>query len=92
MLVSLRDFQDAKGDVIMKYTAEEARELKKKKWLPENGTLRVERLGPPPPPALPVHVCVCGSVPCGVGVHELTSLRCCVCLCALLSARVRSQD
>jgi translation initiation factor IF-1 len=37
VLVSLRDFQDAKGDVIMKYTAEEARELKKKKWLPENG-------------------------------------------------------
>src|SRR6202021_3963231 len=28
ILLSLRDFQDAKGDVILKYTADEARSLK----------------------------------------------------------------
>jgi hypothetical protein len=37
VLVSLREYQDCKADVIMKYTAEEARELKKRKWLPDNG-------------------------------------------------------
>lgn len=36
VLVSLREYQDCKADVIMKYTAEEARELKKRKWLPDN--------------------------------------------------------
>ncbi|KAA6395931.1 MAG: putative Eukaryotic translation initiation factor 1A [Streblomastix strix] len=36
ILVSLRDFQDDKGDVIVKYTAEEARRLKQFNQLPEN--------------------------------------------------------
>ncbi len=40
VLVSLREYQDCKADVIMKYTAEEARELKKRKWLPDNGAWR----------------------------------------------------
>jgi hypothetical protein len=40
VLISKREFQDSKADVIMKYTAEEARELKKRKWLPENGARR----------------------------------------------------
>eukprot|EP00438_Fugacium_kawagutii_P012081 Skav202400 [mRNA] locus=scaffold815:368254:370157:+ [translate_table: standard] len=36
VLVSLRDFQDEKGDIIVKYTAEEARSLKNYGELPEN--------------------------------------------------------
>ncbi|CAE7809289.1 tif11 [Symbiodinium sp. CCMP2592] len=36
VLVSLRDFQDEKGDIITKYTAEEARSLKNYGELPEN--------------------------------------------------------
>jgi len=36
VLVSLRDFQDEKGDIINKYTAEEARNLKTYGELPEN--------------------------------------------------------
>jgi len=36
ILVSLRDFQDEKGDVILKYSAEEARNLKTYGELPEN--------------------------------------------------------
>jgi len=36
VLVSLRDFQDEKGDIIVKYTADEARNLKNYKELPEN--------------------------------------------------------
>jgi len=35
ILVGLRDFQDAKCDVILKYTADEARELKNRKEIPE---------------------------------------------------------
>merc|ERR1712048_398582 len=35
VLVSLRDFQDEKGDIIVKYTAEEARNLKTYGELPE---------------------------------------------------------
>jgi len=35
-LISLRDFQDEKADVILKYTAEEARNLKTYGELPEN--------------------------------------------------------
>jgi translation initiation factor 1A len=36
VLVSLRDYQDEKGDIIVKYTADEARQLKADKELPEN--------------------------------------------------------
>jgi translation initiation factor 1A len=36
ILLSLRDFQDNKADVIMKYTADEARALQKAGELPEN--------------------------------------------------------
>ena len=35
ILVNLRDFQDAKCDVILKYTADEARELKARKEIPD---------------------------------------------------------
>lgn len=38
MLVSLRGFEEDKGDIIMKYNEEEARKLKAFKELPENGT------------------------------------------------------
>jgi translation initiation factor 1A len=36
ILVGLRDFQDEKADVILKYTADEARALKSKGEIPEN--------------------------------------------------------
>mmetsp|Transcript_24332 Transcript_24332/g.36917 ORF Transcript_24332/g.36917 Transcript_24332/m.36917 type:complete len:142 (+) Transcript_24332:111-536(+) len=36
VLVSLRDFQDEKGDIITKYTADEARQLKQYGELPDN--------------------------------------------------------
>lgn len=36
VLVSLRDFQDAKGDIILKYTPEEVREMRARKWVPES--------------------------------------------------------
>lgn len=36
ILVGLREYQDEKADVIMKYTADEARVLKQYKELPEN--------------------------------------------------------
>ena len=36
VLLGLRDFQDGKADVIMKYTAEEARKLKADGELPES--------------------------------------------------------
>src|SRR5688500_18889494 len=39
ILISLRDYQDAKADVILKYTTEEARNLKAYGELPENGIL-----------------------------------------------------
>jgi len=39
ILVSLRDFQDDKCDVIMKYLPEEVQELKKKGHLPAKGSL-----------------------------------------------------
>jgi translation initiation factor 1A len=35
VLISLRDFQDGKADVILKYTAEEARRLKQLGHLPD---------------------------------------------------------
>ena len=37
MLVSLRGFEEDKGDIIHKYTEEESRQLKAFKELPENG-------------------------------------------------------
>ena len=36
ILVSLREYQDDKGDVILKYTADEARQLKSVGELPES--------------------------------------------------------
>lgn len=38
-MISLRDYQDAKADVILKYTTEEARNLKTYGELPENGIM-----------------------------------------------------
>jgi translation initiation factor 1A len=37
ILIGLRDFQDEKADVILKYTPDEARVLKNKGEIPENG-------------------------------------------------------
>jgi len=39
ILLSLREFQDGKGDVIMKYSADEARSLKAFGELPENAKI-----------------------------------------------------
>ena len=39
ILLSLRDFQDDKADVIVKYTADEARNLKAYGELPENAKI-----------------------------------------------------
>lgn len=39
ILLSLRDYQDEKGDVILKYTADEARALKACKELPETAKI-----------------------------------------------------
>ncbi|KAK6068497.1 translation initiation factor eIF-1A [Seiridium cupressi] len=39
ILLSLRDYQDEKGDVIMKYTADEARSLKAYGELPESAKI-----------------------------------------------------
>jgi translation initiation factor 1A len=39
ILLSLRDFQDNKADVIVKYTADEARNLKAYGELPENAKI-----------------------------------------------------
>ncbi|PHH54200.1 Eukaryotic translation initiation factor 1A [Ceratocystis fimbriata CBS 114723] len=39
ILLSLRDYQDSKGDVILKYTADEARSLKAYGELPENAKI-----------------------------------------------------
>lgn len=36
VLVSLRDFQDEKGDIILKYNSDEAKNLKQYGELPEN--------------------------------------------------------
>merc|ERR1712000_686958 len=41
ILLSLRDYQDEKGDVILKYSADEARSLKAYGELPENA-MRLE--------------------------------------------------
>eukprot|EP00920_Eleutheroschizon_duboscqi_P020716 GHVT01048928.1.p1 GENE.GHVT01048928.1~~GHVT01048928.1.p1 ORF type:complete len:160 (-),score=56.17 GHVT01048928.1:548-1027(-) len=45
VLVSLRDFQDAKGDVIAKYTPDEARSLKAYGELPENAKINETDFG-----------------------------------------------
>ena len=37
ILIGLRDYQDHKADVIMKYTSDEARNLKLYGELPDNG-------------------------------------------------------
>ena len=37
MLIGLRDFQDDKADIIMKYTPDEAQQLKAYGEIPENG-------------------------------------------------------
>jgi len=39
VLIGLRDFQDAKGDVILKYNADEARNLKTYGELPESAVI-----------------------------------------------------
>ena len=47
ILVSLRDFQDGKADVILKYTTEEARRLKTMNELPDNAKINeTDTLGP----------------------------------------------
>ena len=45
VLVSLREFEDDKGDIILKYHPEEHRELKKKGELPETLKLDQDDLG-----------------------------------------------
>lgn len=39
ILLSLRDFQEGKGDIILKYSSDEARSLKSLGELPETGKL-----------------------------------------------------
>ena len=39
ILLSLREYQDGKGDVLMKYSADEARSLKAYGELPENAKI-----------------------------------------------------
>ena len=39
VLIGLRDFQDDKADIIMKYTTDEARQLKAYGEIPENVTI-----------------------------------------------------
>ena len=41
ILVGLRDFQDSKADVILKYTSDEARRLKAQGELPDNCSINV---------------------------------------------------
>lgn len=41
VLIGLRDFQDDKADIIMKYTTDEARQLKAYGEIPENGKYTV---------------------------------------------------
>ncbi len=41
ILIGLRDYQDDKADVILKYNADEARQLKSYGELPESGKLEV---------------------------------------------------
>lgn len=44
VLIGLRDFQDDKADIIMKYTPDEARQLKAYGEIPENGNKSDEAL------------------------------------------------
>lgn len=46
VLVSLRDFQDEKGDIILKYNSDEARNLKTYGELPENTKINETDLNP----------------------------------------------
>jgi translation initiation factor 1A len=46
ILVGLRDYQDGKADVILKYSADEARNLKAYGELPESGRIIVLHLYP----------------------------------------------
>lgn len=39
ILLSLRDFQDGRGDIILKYNADEARSLKSLGEIPDTGTV-----------------------------------------------------
>jgi translation initiation factor 1A len=41
ILIGLRDFQDEKADVILKYTPDEARQLKNRGEIPENGNFYI---------------------------------------------------
>jgi initiation factor 1A len=73
VLVSLRDFQDGKCDVILKYNADEARQLKAMGQLPDNGACPVVALS-----AKIVHgfACTCHSsiaIPFFVSIFS----RCC---------------
>lgn len=46
VLLGLREYQDAKADVILKYTAEEARKLKSQGELPDNTQINTaEKIG-----------------------------------------------
>ncbi|WBW72457.1 translation initiation factor eIF1A [Schizosaccharomyces osmophilus] len=45
ILLSLREFQDEKGDVILKYTADEARTLKNQGELPETAKINETDFG-----------------------------------------------
>lgn len=42
VLVSLREYQDDKGDVIYKYNADEARQLKQEGELPESAIINAD--------------------------------------------------
>merc|ERR1719320_799781 len=44
ILLGLRDYQDAKADVILKYTADEARNLKTYGELPENSKMITSKI------------------------------------------------
>jgi hypothetical protein len=41
ILIGLRDYQDTKADVILKYSSDEARNLKAYGELPESGRIRL---------------------------------------------------
>jgi len=45
ILISLRDFQDAKADVILKYNSDEARQLKAYGELPESAKINESNVG-----------------------------------------------
>lgn len=45
VLISLRDFQDGKADVILKYNADEARQLKAYGELPESAKINESAVG-----------------------------------------------